>query len=579
MLRIPNPGSDLDVFVRIFRDLHRDLKGSYSFDMDAITKAMVAKSNVSSQGAFGAEALRRSTKADRSRDQLYNQSKMYAELYRTLGWFHSTTAKLLFSFSALGDHIGEAVNPNPLFCECLMGMAYPNEVLGVKSTQNVRVFSTILKTMQALDGRISRDEIIAGPMAVEDDRTQEKMERMFSKLRQCRAKDGALADLVARVGLERGITKTTMENYTRFPIAAIQWTGWAEKRQGFFHLTNEGRAELKRIEALIDFRLGDFRAMPDDARAPFIRSCFYRMLERAGFDVAPVASQLRSDERVLQQQKALEPRGVLFSPFQQIEYTEVNAALPRSDTDAGTSEKGTRAELAERGVSTSSVTRRRAMTVLYQTLSSPAAANAETETLRAEVSEVLRKNKGKVSPTIEALIAKYAQANQDEFYPLVARLFQLLGFDCQLSRRGRNYERADATIVADDGSVPVEIKSPGEEMEISVKGIRQALENKVVLLARKCFPVKRGDTSLVVGYEPPNDRSEVHELIDDIDKAFNLRWCVARSELRCTDRAINHRTRLRASRRMAHEIRGCIIHPSGSEAARGMTNTFLQLQA
>ena len=271
MLRIPNPGSDLDVFVRIFRDLHRDLKGHYSFDMDAITKAMVAKSNVSSQGAFGAEALRRSTKADRSRDQLYNQSKMYAELYRTLGWFHSTTAKLLFSFSALGDHVGEAVNPNPLVCECLMGMAYPNEVLGVKSTQNVRVFSTILKTMQALDGRISRDEIIAGPMAVEDDRTPEKMERMFSKLRQCRAKDGALAELVARVGQERGITKTTMENYTRFPIAAIQWTGWAEKRRGHFHLTNEGRAELKRIEALIDFRLGDFRAMPEDARAPFIK--------------------------------------------------------------------------------------------------------------------------------------------------------------------------------------------------------------------------------------------------------------------------------------------------------------------
>ena len=294
MLRIPNPGSDLDVFVRIFRDLHRDLKGSYSFDMDAITKAMVAKSNVSSQGAFGAEALRRSTKADRSRDQLYNQSKMYAELYRTLGWFHSTTAKLLFSFSALGDHVGEAVNPNPLVYECLMGMAYPNEVLGVKSTQNVRVFSTILKTMQALDGRVSRDEIIAGPMAVEDDRSQEKMERMFSKLRQCRAKDGALAELVARVGLERGITKTTMENYTRFPIAAIQWTGWAEKRQGFFHLTNEGRAELKRIEALIDFRLGDFRAMPEDARVPFIRSCFYRLLERTGFDLTPVATQRRT---------------------------------------------------------------------------------------------------------------------------------------------------------------------------------------------------------------------------------------------------------------------------------------------
>ena len=179
--------------------------------------------------------------------------------------------------------------------------------------------------------------------------------------------------------------------------------------------------------------------------------------------------------------------------------------------------------MEEREASPTSTARRRAMTVLYQTVSAPATGNAETESLRAEVGEALRKNKGKVAPTIEALIAKYAQANQEEFYPLVARLFQLLGFDCRLSRRGRNYERADATIVDNDGSVPIEIKSPGEEKEISVKGVRQALENKVVLLARKRYPVKRDDTSLVVGYEPPNDRSEVHELIDDIEKVFNLR--------------------------------------------------------
>jgi len=340
MLRIPNPGSDLDVFVRIFRDLHHDLKGRYGFDMDAITKAMVEKSNVSSQGAFGAEALRRSTKADRSRDQLYNHSKMYAELYRTLGWFHSTTAKLIFSFSALGDHVGEATNPRALVCECLLGMAYPNEVLAVKSAQHVRVFGAILKTMQALDGRISRDEIIAGPMAVEDDRKPAVMEKMFSTLRQCRAKDGALASLVAGVGQGRDITKTTMENYTRFPIAAIQWTGWAEKRQGFFYLTTEGLEELERIEALVDFRLEDFRSMPEEARAPFIRACFYRMLERAGFDLSPVTARVESDERTLRRMKAPDARGVLFSPFQQIEYTEVSAALPPSDADSRTPDIG-----------------------------------------------------------------------------------------------------------------------------------------------------------------------------------------------------------------------------------------------
>lgn len=281
MLRIPNPGADLDVFVRIFRDLYQDLKGHYSFDMDAITKAMVHRSNVSSQGAFGAEALRRSTKADRSRDQLYNQSKMYAELYRTLGWIQSTTAKLLFTFSPLGNHVGEAVLPNPLVCECFLGVAYPNEVLGVKSTQNVRIFRTILETMSAFDGWINRDEMIAGPMAIADDRKGDVMERMFASLRGCRGKSYALEKLLERIGVERGITKTTMENYTRFPIAAIQWAGWAEKRKGAFHLTDKGKLELKRMEALQDFRMSDYRAMKEQARAPFVRACFYRMLGHA----------------------------------------------------------------------------------------------------------------------------------------------------------------------------------------------------------------------------------------------------------------------------------------------------------
>ncbi len=445
---------------------------------------------------------------------------MYAELYRTLGWFHSTTAKLLFTFSALGDHVAEANDPKPLVIECLLGLAYPNEVLGVKSLQHVRLFVAILKTMQALDGCISRDEMIAGPMTIERDRTDALMDSMFSTLRECRSKPGALATLIARIGQKRGITKTTMENYTRFPIAAMQWTGWAEKRQGFFHLQDPGRDELKRVEQLVDFRLEDFRALPDEARPPFIRACFYRMLERANFDLSPVRSQLQSDERTLLRMKT--PNGVLFSPFQQIDYAEVSAALPRSDANAVATQTPLRTKVAE-VVDDRAPDRQGRMTILYQTTTAPALVNADADRTRAEISDVLQINKGKVFPSVDALVEKYESANQDEFYPLVASLLQLLDFDCQLSRRGRNYERADATIVDGAGSIPVEIKSPGEELEISVKGVRQALENKVVLLSRQRFPGNRDDTSLVVGYQPPNDRSEVHELIDDIEKAFDLR--------------------------------------------------------
>ncbi|WP_322080356.1 hypothetical protein, partial [Burkholderia cenocepacia] len=92
-----------------------------------------------------------------------------------------------------------------------------------------------------------------------------------------------------------------------------------------------------------------------------------------------------------------------------------------------------------------------------------------------------------------------------------------------VSRGGQNYERADAIILDDKRSIPIEIKSPGEEPEISVKGVRQALENKIVLLSRNSYPTDRESTSLVVGFNPPNDRSEVHELVEDIRRAFDIR--------------------------------------------------------
>ena len=168
MLRIPNPGSDIDGFIRIFRELHPFLRERLNFSLDNITQAMIARKNVTSQGAIGDEALRRSTRKDRSRDPLYNQSKMYAELYRMLGWIHSTDSNLTFRITVLGHHLATATDPRTLMRECLLGIAYPNEVLSVQGDQKIRVFGTILQTIAAL-GELSRDELMAGPMCISDD--------------------------------------------------------------------------------------------------------------------------------------------------------------------------------------------------------------------------------------------------------------------------------------------------------------------------------------------------------------------------------------------------------------------------
>ena len=50
-----------------------------------------------------------------------------------------------------------------------------------------------------------------------------------------------------------------------------------------------------------------------------------------------------------------------------------------------------------------------------------------------------------------------------------------------------------------------------------------ALENKIIILSRKTFPIKRNTTSLVVGYDYPENRSATLKMIDDFYKVYGIR--------------------------------------------------------
>jgi hypothetical protein len=115
---------------------------------------------------------------------------------------------------------------------------------------------------------------------------------------------------------------------------------------------------------------------------------------------------------------------------------------------------------------------------------------------------------------------------QRSFYPLVAELLSASGHPCTASRAGVNYQRFDALIEYPGETIPVEIKSPAEELHLSVKAVRQAAENKIVLLSRRSYVVSPQSCSIAVGFLLPTDRSEVSGLISDIYEAFGIRVAV-----------------------------------------------------
>jgi hypothetical protein len=513
---MPNPGSDIDTIARIFRELYGDLGGGSTFGLDDITGAMIDRYNVTSQGALGKEALKRSTRPDRSRDPLYNQSKMYAEVYRVFGLITSTDSALTFRFSPLGEHLGIATDASGLLKECLLGIAYPNRAVEVKGDHHVRLFVCILRCMAASDGKISRDEIILGPMSMANDRNEREFGNLVKRLRNLRSIADGARKAIAELEGKIEIAANTMGNYTRIPIGALIWSGWATKQGGYFHLTDAGRSVLKSLEAARDLRIDDFDKLEAGVQAALIRVSFYEMLGRAGFDLDPVRAQVRTDRETLAQAGFAGERQLLFSPFQQLAAKSLSGAFHEVSS-------GVR-RLQSTTVPATDPTRQ--PTVSRIELRESAAASppslSNVDEVHGILQAALKASGNDAVKAIEALHSKYETAGRREYYPLVTALFNIAGFPCEITRAGVNYARADATIILKDDTIPIEIKSPGEETEVSVKAVRQALENKIVFLSRKMFPCDPTTTTLVVGFNPPNSRSEVYELIDNIETCFGF---------------------------------------------------------
>jgi len=110
-----------------------------------------------------------------------------------------------------------------------------------------------------------------------------------------------------------------------------------------------------------------------------------------------------------------------------------------------------------------------------------------------------------------------------EFYEVVGYLLREIGFNVSVSREGDTNNRMDAIIIDKEYSIPIEIKSPAESEHINIKSVRQALENKIILLSRKFHPTIQEVTSLAIGYKYPETSSNVSESIEDIYKTFSVK--------------------------------------------------------
>ena len=241
---------------------------------------------------------------------------------------------------------------------------------------------------------------------------------------------------------------------------------------------------------------------------------FLLMLQRSDFDISPILDTYKLNNALLLINN-INVEQLVFSPFQELSYEELSTC---SDFQVVY-----RAEKSQKEINqdyNQFLTSAGKTQIINNVNLKEKSINVKGDDSMSKIWNQAGQNIRKAASIV---VSEHGNDNKDVFYPLVAKLFTLAGFPCVTSRMGVNYQRWDASIELNGIFLPIEIKSPGEEKQISIKAIRQAAENHIILLSRLKEKAKETNTSLAVCYQYPNDRAEVSELINDFYQAFKIK--------------------------------------------------------
>ncbi len=522
MIRFRNPGTQYTTQVQVFRELYNEYKDAPSFDLNDMASTIAKTKLMTAYGYAGDAALALSKNDNDSLNSTKMNAKMYAEVFRLLGWITSAgSGSYPLVFTYIGEHAASTDDVLPLYEQCVLGINNPQEIMDVKYVEKVRFFKAALFSFEDLDGIMYKHELCLGPMSI-DDLDEAQYQGMIAYLKSLRGSYSRYQAAYQALCDDLQVKPTLPDNSTRLPIAFMKTCNWIESQRSSslyppkslecLCLTEHGWEVAESLHNVKDLRLDEYYSYPERTRKSLIRLGVYSMLLRAGYDTAPVQETINQDKLICAD--ILQGKDLLFSPYQTLHHSVVDDALGIDRTTAGGGKRSTILPDINR---TDAVVNHISLTV---------ATDGFRPGTDMEVADFTRKVSGlKTSGVpkqqiVDKLFDESITATQTAFYPFIAMLFRVMGLDCQASRPGDNGARWDAIIVDRAESIPIEIKSPTEEQHLSLKAIRQALENKVILLSRETHPTLPETTSLAVGYYLPNDRAEVVNLMSAFKIAY-----------------------------------------------------------
>ncbi|MBD5173261.1 MAG: hypothetical protein HDT08_01305 [Bacteroidales bacterium] len=205
-------------------------------------------------------------------------------------------------------------------------------------------------------------------------------------------------------------------------------------------------------------------------------------------------------------------RYIVFSPYQMIPETNVEWFL------GGALRPSPEIQTDRLKVINSQITMRdlRLKDLYFSKTSSHVSLNSLDQSIIKYIQVSLEESKS-IDEITDSICQRYKTTAKNEFYPLVHSLFRILGIEC-LGEVGR----FDGYCKFGPHVIPIEIKSFTETPTYNLKGLRQAVENKI--MSYQCSVADDlAYASFVVGFAHPSSNADILNFIDSAYENFGIK--------------------------------------------------------
>ena len=211
MIRFRNPGTQYSTQVQVIKQLYEALHTQTYFTLEDMAVVIAQGRLMTAYGYAGDDALRLSNTDQESMNSALMNAKMYAEVFRMLGWVtpYDERSSYPLVFTYIGIHVALSTGDcSKLYEQCVLGINNPTQLTDkMHYDEKVRFFKCALRSFIDLGGIIYKHELCLGPMSVNDE-DEKAFNKMIQYIKSLRGNYGRLKRAFENLATNLGM-KTT----------------------------------------------------------------------------------------------------------------------------------------------------------------------------------------------------------------------------------------------------------------------------------------------------------------------------------------------------------------------------------